>query len=135
MHQERFYLCPRCGNLIGMIHDAGVPIQCCGEAMEAMTANSAPEGEEKHLPVVSVQDAVVHVSVGSSAHPMTEEHSIAWIYLQTARGGQRKALRSGETPEVKFSLIEDRPVAAYAYCNRHGLWRTVLEADEQEGKR
>lgn len=126
MSQERFYLCRRCGNLIGMIHDAGVPIRCCGEAMEAMTANSTQEGGEKHLPVVSVQDTVVHVSVGSAAHPMTEEHSIEWVYLQTARGGQRKALRSGEVPEVKFALIEDQPVAAYAYCNRHGLWMTAL---------
>lgn len=126
MSQGRFYLCRRCGNLVGMIHDAGAPIQCCGETMKDLEAHSEQDGGEKHLPVVSIQDNVVKVAVGSAAHPMTPEHSIEWVYLQTAKGGQRKALRSGEAPEVKFTLIEDQPVAAYAYCNQHGLWRTTV---------
>ncbi len=134
MSQGRFYLCRRCGNLVGMIHDAGVPIQCCGEAMEAMTANTTQAAGEKHLPVVSIRDGVVHVAVGENAHPMTQEHSIAWIYLQTAKGGQRKALRSDEAPEARFTLIEDQPVAAYAYCNLHGLWMTALKNDLDTGK-
>ena len=57
---------------------------------------------------------------------MAEEHSIQWIYLQTEKGGQRKALLPGEAPEAVFALAGDKPVAAYAYCNLHGLWKAAV---------
>jgi superoxide reductase len=78
---------------------------------------------EKHVPVVSVNGDRVTVSVGSVAHPMTPEHYIQWIYLQTEHGGQRKSLNPGEAPEVTFVLDHDQPLAAFAYCNLHGLWK------------
>ena len=109
--KAKFYLCRHCGNLVGMIHDAGVPLMCCGE---------------KHLPVVIVEDGVVHVKVGSAAHPMIPEHFIQWVYVQTKNGGQRKALQPGEEPHVSFLLGDDEPVAVYAYCNLHGLWMTEI---------
>jgi superoxide reductase len=55
---------------------------------------------------------------------MTEEHHIEWICLQTKQGRQRKALKPGERPVREFALVEgDEVVAAYAYCNLHGLWK------------
>ena len=126
MFKERFYICRHCGNLIGMVHDVGVPVSCCGEKMEALTPNTVEASGEKHVPVVTVQDNVVSVKVGSTAHPMTPEHSIEWVYLQTDKGGQRKALKNDEAPEVKFALKDEQPVAVYAYCNLHGLWMTEV---------
>lgn len=123
---NRFYVCHHCGNTIGMIHDAGVPIFCCGEKMEGLTPNTVEASEEKHVPVVSIRDGLIHVSVGSTAHPMTPEHSIEWIYLQTNRGGQRKTLSCDEAPEVDFALQHEEPIAVYAYCNLHGLWMTEI---------
>ena len=38
--KAKFYLCRHCGNLVGMIHDAGVPLMCCGEKMEALVPNT-----------------------------------------------------------------------------------------------
>lgn len=122
----RFYLCRHCGNLVGMIHDAGVPLMCCGEKMEHLEPNTVEASGEKHQPVVSVQGDVVRVEVGSAAHPMTEEHLIQWVYLQTEHGGQRRALGAGEPPVAEFVVRNDRPVAVYAYCNLHGLWMTQL---------
>ena len=122
----KFYICEHCGNLIGMIHDAGVPVICCGQKMTPLVPNTVEASGEKHLPVVSVQDGVVSVAVGSVAHPMIPEHYIQWVYLQTEKGGQRKALKPGDAPEVKFWLGDDKPVAAYAYCNLHGLWMTEV---------
>ena len=29
----RFFVCDHCGNLITTLHDAGVPMLCCGEKM------------------------------------------------------------------------------------------------------
>lgn len=35
-----------------------------------------------------------------------------------------KVLKSGAEPKAAFALSEtDEPVATYAYCNLHGLWK------------
>ena len=122
----RFFLCRNCGNLTGVIHSSGVPLVCCGEKMTEMVPGSADASTEKHVPAVTVSGGAVKVSVGSAPHPMTGAHFIEWVYLQTERGGQRKCLRPGEAPEVRFTLDGDRAVAAFAYCNLHGLWKTDL---------
>ena len=124
--KAKFYICRHCGNLIGKVHDAGVPVVCCGEKMEALEPNTVEASNEKHLPVVTVNGNEVTVNVGSVEHPMLPEHFIQWVYLATERGGQRKALNPGEAPVVKFTLTDDKPVAVYAYCNLHGLWATEL---------
>lgn len=120
--ENRFYICEHCGNIIGMIHDAGVPMMCCGKKMTQLEPGTVEASTEKHIPVVAVKDGVVEVNVGSVLHPMEEKHSILWVYLQTDRGGQRKCLEVGREPVVKFALLDEKPVAVYAYCNLHGLW-------------
>lgn len=120
--ENRFYICEHCGNIIGMIHDAGVPMMCCGKKMTQLEPGTVEASTEKHIPVVAVKDGVVEVNVGSVLHPMEEKHSILWVYLQTDRGGQRKCLEIGREPVVKFALLDEKPVAVYAYCNLHGLW-------------
>ena len=37
--KEKFYICRRCGNLIGILHKSNVPMMCCGEKMEALVPN------------------------------------------------------------------------------------------------
>ena len=124
---NKFYVCEHCGNLIGMIHDAGVPMMCCGQKMTKIEPGTVEASYEKHIPVVSVEGNVVTVKIGSVEHPMVEEHSILWVYLQTDKGGQRKCLEVGNAPVVTFALTDETPVAAYAYCNLHGLWKTKIE--------
>ena len=123
MSETRFYICEHCGNLIGMINDAGVPVMCCGQKMTHLEPGTAEASHEKHIPTVSADGNVVKVNVGSAAHPMTEEHRIMWVYLQTDKGGQRKNLNAGDEPCVTFALTDEKPVAVYAYCNLHGLWK------------
>ena len=94
--------------------------------MEALEANTVDASGEKHLPVVTVADDVITVNVGSVPHPMTAEHLIEWIFVETEHGGQRKALKAGDEPVVHFALKDDKAVAVYAYCNLHGLWMTEL---------
>ncbi len=122
MCETKFYLCRHCGNLIGMIHSSGLPISCCGEHMMLLKANTVDASYEKHIPAVTVEGGKVTVNIGSVDHPMTEEHYIQWVYLQTERGGQRKCLSPGEAPNVTFATEGDKPVSVYAYCNLHGLW-------------
>ena len=124
--KTKFYICEHCGNIIGKIQDSGVSVVCCGQKMKALVPNTVEASGEKHLPVVSIEDGVVTVNVGSVDHPMVDEHFIQWVYLETERGGQRKALKPGEAPNVKFWLGDDKPVAVYEYCNLHGLWMTEI---------
>ena len=126
MKETRFYICEHCGNIVGMIHDAGVPLMCCGQKMTKLEAGTVEASREKHIPVVTVEGNTVKVDVGSVAHPMTEEHSITWVYLQTDRGGQRKNLLPGEEPKLTFALADEKPIAVYAYCNLHGLWKSDI---------
>ncbi len=127
MSDSRFYICEHCGNLVGMINDSGVPLVCCGQKMTKLEAGTVEASREKHIPVVAVDGCKVKVCIGSAAHPMLEAHSILWVYLQTDKGGQRKCLEVGGAPEVEFALTEDeKPLAAYAYCNLHGLWKADI---------
>ena len=125
--KTKFYICRRCGNLVGMVHDSGVPMICCGEKMEALVPNTVEASGEKHLPVAVMDGNVLRVHVGSVDHPMLPEHFIEWVYVQTDQGGQRKALKSGDAPEVSFCLGDDKAAAVYAYCNLHGLWKTEIK--------
>ena len=95
-----------------------------GSEMVELKANSTDAAGEKHVPVITVDGNKVHVVVGSVLHPMTEEHSIQFIALETKQGVQRKALLPTDQPVADFVLAEgDEVVAAYEYCNLHGLWK------------
>ncbi len=122
----RFYVCKTCGNMVGMINNSGVPIMCCGAPMEELTANTEEAATEKHIPAVTVDGDKVTAVVGDVEHPMAEEHYIQWIYLETEKGGQRKALKPGDAPKAVFAVEDDIPKAVYAYCNLHGLWKKDL---------
>ena len=123
---SKFYVCERCGNLVGMIHESGVPMMCCGQKMTKIEAGVVEASHEKHIPVATVEGSTVTVNVGSIEHPMVTEHSILWVYLQTDKGGQRKCLEVGKPPIVTFALADEKPVAVYAYCNLHGLWMAEI---------
>ena len=120
----KFYVCKHCGNIIAYAKNKGVPVMCCGEKMTELVPGSVDATSEKHVPVISVEGNKVTVTVGEVAHPMAEEHFIEWIALETAEGNQRKELKPGQKPEAVFMMTEsDKVVAAYAYCNLHGLWK------------
>ena len=125
--KQKFFICKHCGNLIGLINNKGVPLVCCGEKMTELVANTVEASAEKHLPSVAVSGDSISVMVGSVPHPMEEAHSITFVYVETERGGQRKCLSVGEEPKVSFAFADDKPIAAYAYCNLHGLWKTEIE--------
>jgi len=126
MKNIKFYICPHCGNIVEMVHDAGVNPFCCGQKMNALMPNTVEASGEKHIPAVKVDEAKVEVNVGSVDHPMVDVHWIEWVQLVTDQGSYRKWLNPGDAPNVTFLLGEEKPVAVYAYCNLHGLWKTEL---------
>ena len=123
MEKTKFFKCEHCGNLVGMIHSSGINMVCCGDKMTELKANTSDGATEKHVPVIKKDGNTVTVEVGSVPHPMLPEHYIQWIYIETKNGGQRKALEPGMEPKATFSLVDDELVAAYEYCNLHGLWK------------
>ena len=126
MCEKKFYICEKCGNIVGMIHSSGAPLVCCGQKMTCLEPGAVEASHEKHIPVVTVEGDTVKVNVGSVNHPMVNEHYIEWVYLETDKGGQRKALKPGDAPEVVFALSDEKPVSVYAYCNLHGLWKAEI---------
>lgn len=122
----KFVFCKHCKNMAGVINDSGVPMVCCGEPMTVITANTVEASKEKHIPVITYAQGHMTVNVGSIAHPMQPEHFIEFVYVQTAKGGQRKNLLPGASPLVEFAFTDDEPVTVFAYCNLHGLWATVI---------
>lgn len=122
--EQKFLKCKHCGNIVAVVKASGVDVVCCGEKMQEMIAGTVEASREKHIPKYEVQGSKVLVKVGLVEHPMTEEHFIEWVSIQTKQGNQRKQLFPGQKPEVCFTVCDnDEVVAVYAYCNLHGLWK------------
>ena len=120
----KFFKCAKCGKIVAIVKESACPTVCCGADMKEIVANTVDAAQEKHVPVYTVNGNVVDVNVGSVAHPMTEEHLIEWVMLETEQGNQRKPLKAGQEPKVSFAISAgDKVKAVYAYCNLHGLWK------------
>ena len=88
---------------------------------EEVTPNTTDGAYEKHVPVIELKGDHVTVAVGSVPHPMLDVHYIEWIILETATGYQKHDLKPGDAPVADFAVTEP-VIAAYEYCNLHGLW-------------
>ncbi|MBQ9249455.1 MAG: desulfoferrodoxin [Oscillospiraceae bacterium] len=119
----KFYKCKACGSIL--IQDAGA--DCCGAELEELIPNTTDAAGEKHVPVIAVDGAVVTVTVGAVEHPMLPAHFIQWIVLETSAGYQKKVLKPETKPCAQFVLAEgETAVAAYEFCNLHGLWKAEV---------
>jgi len=123
-----FWRCNHCGNIAEKIVNSGVKMVCCGTPMEELIPNTVEASVEKHLPVVTkIDDCITKIEVGSVSHPMITEHHIAFIYLETENGGGYVMLDVDGKPETELCTCIHKPVAAYAYCNLHGMWKTEIK--------
>lgn len=100
--KANFYICPTCGNLVYTVHNAGVPLLCCGQKMQKLEPNTVEASGEKHLPVAALEGDTLHVSVGSVEHPMAAEHMIQWIFVETEQGGQIRYLAGRPGPQGRL---------------------------------
>lgn len=120
----KFYVCEHCGNIIEFVKETGVPVMCCGQKMTELVPGTSDGAHEKHVPVVTIDGDKVTVEIGAVEHPMVEAHYIQWIAIETTRGSQRIQLEYTDKPKAEFKLAEGETfVAAYEYCNLHGLWK------------
>lgn len=123
----KFYICSHCKNVVVKVSDSQVPVFCCGEAMKELVANTTDAATEKHVPLVQKTGNQLHVEVGSTLHPMTPEHFIEWIVLETDKGYTIHHLTPDDEPKTDFTLNDgEKALGVYGYCNLHGLWKAEL---------
>lgn len=115
-----FYYSRSCG----VVLPSPDPCSSCPEGWEELVPNTTDASGEKHVPVIVTDGLSVTVSVGSAEHPMLDAHYIMWIVLETNLGYQKRLLTPGQRPAARFALAEgESAVAAYEFCNLHGLWK------------
>ncbi len=116
------YKCEICTNIVEVVRGGKGTLVCCGKPMLKLEEKDADWKTEKHVPVVEkTNEGKYRVYVGSTLHPMTEEHYIMWIEAITERGISRKYLKPGNAPEAFFPGCCDI-LKAREFCNIHGLW-------------
>lgn len=122
--EEKFYRCEVCGQIVEAVKKTPVPMFCCGSPMTELKAGTTDASQEKHVPKYIVENNVCKVSVGEVEHPMTAEHFIEWVSIETNKGVQRKKLSPEMKPYAEFLLSDGEQIEqVYAYCNLHSLWK------------
>lgn len=121
----KFYQCPVCGNIVNLLEGDIKRVTCCGKPMEELVANVVDAAVEKHMPVYEKVDNEIVVKVGEVEHPMEKEHYIMWIAQVTEDRTTLVKLYPEQGTETRFPYISKSEL--YAYCNKHGLWKTVIE--------
>lgn len=117
------FKCEVCGNIVEMLYAGGGELVCCGQPMKQLEEKSTDASTEKHVPIIEDIDGGSRVYVGSTEHPMTEEHYIQWIELINGDYVNRKYLKPGEKPEALFYVKKADNLIAREHCNVHGLWK------------
>jgi len=115
------YKCGVCGNIVEVLHGGAGDLVCCGQPMENLTAKTADQGMEKHVPVIEKANGGIKVKIGSVPHPMEQDHDIEWIEVLADGKAYRQFLQPGQPAEAVFN-IEAEAVTAREHCNKHGMW-------------
>lgn len=121
----KFFICNHCGNIIEMVRDRGVKVECCGEPMQLLVPGTSDGAKEKHVPFVEVADEKLAAKIGEVPHPMEEKHYIEWIAFVNEDIVKRVNLKPGE--EAIAYHNKNFKGEVYEYCNLHGLWKTEVK--------
>ena len=112
MKKMKYYICPDCGNLITALADA--EITCCGRKLAPAEPVKAYPEEKLSVELIDTDYFV------STDHPMTKEHYITFVALQT---GDTLVLKK-QYPEWDLQVRIPRIARGKLIwcCNRHGLF-------------
>ena len=122
MKKNEIYKCHE-GMTVEILGDADCELTCCGEAAVLLEEQTADATTEKHVPILEKTESGIKIVVGSTAHPMTEEHYIMWIEVINGDYVNRKYLKPGDAPEAAFYVPTQEGLIVRSYCNVHGLWK------------
>ena len=116
MAKGKFYICPVCGNVIRSIGDA--VISCCGITLPPAEPETA---DTDHFIRIEKAEDEYYVTID---HPMEKDHYVSFFAATSDNGAELVKLYPEQNAEARFKI--SRTKAIYAYCNRHGLFRTVI---------
>lgn len=114
--------CKKCGALVKVLVEGAGKYICCGEEMETLKENSVDASFEKHVPTYEKAGENIHIKVN---HVMEEDHYIEWILVKMTKENREVLLQPGNIPEM--TVPYEKGTLIYAYCNKHGLWKTEVE--------
>lgn len=117
--------CESCGATIEIYTDCtcdNCGIMCCNKEMEVLVPNSVEASVEKHMPTYEKVEDEIFVKVN---HVMEKEHYIEYISLVSDNVKTTVKLYPEQNAEVRFKYIPNSTI--YAYCNKHGLWKTEVK--------
>lgn len=126
----RLYRCADSGIMLEEINNYDDDIEISFLTISNLIPKENEEGKnEKHIPIFTRKGDEVCVKIGSTPHPMTNEHYIEYVELETNKGTYRKKL--DKDPTVCFKVDKDEEILnIYSYCNIHGLW--VCKGKEEQ---
>ena len=111
MKKIRFYVCPKCGNIITASSEAAV--SCCGTKLTALEAKEAQDNEK-----LKVEDIGGEWFI-SSEHEMTKQHYISFVAFLS----DSNVMMFRQYPEWNLQIT--MPLYRYGrlvwYCTNHGL--------------
>lgn len=114
--------CSKCGKIVNVMHCDDKNIMCCDKIMLDVKSNITECAIEKHLPSYKIINDKILVQVN---HVMEEEHYISFITLVENNLEITKYLNDELKAEVEFPYLKGSTL--YAYCNKHGLWKTDVD--------
>ena len=112
LKKMHFHVCPRCGNLIASMADAG--ISCCGKKLHPLEPKKADDTEKLSVELIENEYFI------TGDHPMTKAHYISFVALLS---GDSFMLRKcypewglqSRLPRIPYSLL-------LWYCTEDGLF-------------
>lgn len=126
---NQIYKCNICGNVVEVLHTGIGTLVCCGKEMKLFLEKDEDEGKEKHVPIIEKITSGLKVKVGSTEHPMEDNHYIEWIEIIANDKSYKQFLKPRSKPEAEFNLkVESKDIKVRAYCNLHGLWKSQGKA-------
>lgn len=116
MRKIRFYVCPICGNVITSMGEGA--FSCCGISL---LAQEAEEPDSEHELKLSLVENDYYITL---EHAMMKEHYISFIAYVTSDRIQMVKLYPEQMAEVRLPIRGHGIL--YAYCNKHGLFKTKV---------
>ena len=111
MKKIRFYVCPKCGNIITASSEAAV--SCCGTKLTALEAKEAQDDEKLRIEDIGGEWFI------SSEHEMTKQHYISFVAFLS----DSNVMMFRQYPEWNLQIT--MPLYRYGrlvwYCTNHGL--------------
>lgn len=116
MKKMHFFVCPICGNIITSVGQGA--FSCCGVTLLDMEADQC---DEDHELLIENIDNEYHVSM---VHPMNKTHYISFVAYVTS--GSFEVVKLYPEQDISVRFRKKGHGMLYAYCNRHGMIRTVI---------